>query len=306
MIKEMILRTPLIAFEQNPLSSGGRIFLKPENLQTFGSYKIRGIQSAIQNAPKSILSRGLSTASAGNMAQAVAFVARRLDVPCQIYVPDTAPEIKIAAIKKLGANLIELPFAQVWEMVRHPPKEVEGLFIHPVFTPGLLEGYGTIAKELLTDRPTLDAVVIPFGVGGLTLGVARALKSLKPNILIYACEPETAAPLKKSLQMGQATQVIRVPSYVDAIGTPEVLQKVFVEVRDLVTDSLVVSLAETTRALRSLALDRKLVCEGAAAVGFAAGLQLAAKNPEMEIACILTGGNISPELLLRILESKRD
>lgn len=289
-MKTEIVRTPLLSFNE-------KLFLKPENLQPFGSYKIRGVFSAMQTADPSLLKNGVSAASAGNMAQAVAYLARNRGVGCRIYVPDSAPEIKKEAIRKLGATLQELPFADVWEMVRQGPKNSDGLFIHPVFTPGLLEGYGLIANELLEDHPSLNAVVVPFGVGGLLLGVAKALKNLNPEIVIYACEPETAAPLNASLKKGKATSIDRLPSFVDAIGTPEVLPQVFEETRSLVKDSIVVGLEETRVAVKTLALNKKLICEGAAAAGFAAALKLQREKPDLEIACILTGGNIAPLVL---------
>lgn len=290
----MIVRSPLLRHPCAP-----NILLKAENLQPFGSYKIRGVSEAVRSAPLETLRAGLRAASAGNMAQAVAHLAKVFEVPCQIYVPDSAPEVKKQAIRNLGAELIERPFQEVWNLVRHPPRDLSGLFIHPVFTPGLLAGYGTIATELLEDRPRLGAVVIPFGVGGLTLGVARALKNLRPDILVYTCEPETAAPLKASLVAGSPQRVERKPSFIDAIGTPEVLPEVFDLVRPLITDSVVVSLAETRSAMMSLASDCKLICEGAAAASFAAALRLTAEEPDLEVACILSGGNIAlSEILL--------
>lgn len=297
MNEDMIIRTPLLQFSPGK----NKIFLKPENLQAFGSYKIRGVTSAVKCASERVLNQGLVAASAGNMAQAVAFMAQKLKVNCTIYVPNSAPQIKKQMITALGANLIELPFEEVWHLVKHPPQNRDGLFIHPVFTPGLLEGYGQIARELLTDRPELDAVVIPFGVGGLTLGMARTLKVLKPAIEIYACEPETAAPLAASLSLGRPIQIDRRASFVDAIGTPEVLPQVFAEAKALLSGSIVVGIDEIRASVNVLARISKLVCEGAAAASVAAGMRLAQKNPNKEIACILTGGNVPQQVLIDCL-----
>lgn len=290
-MQTLIVRTPLLRFQQT------RIFLKPESLQPFASYKLRGVAQAVMSAPEELRANGLCTASAGNMAQAVAFMARELKLPCRIIVPDSAPEVKKAAIRNLGAELDEKPFHEVWELVRNPPRSTNELFIHPVFTPGLLEGYGRMAQELLEDRPSLHAVVVPFGVGGLTLGLGRALKKLKPEIRIYTCEPETASPLAVSLKRGRASQVERQPSFIDAIGTPEVLPEVFAEAKDLVHESRIVRLDETRAALRELAERAKLVCEGAAAASFVAARQLASENPTFEIAAILSGGNLPFQFL---------
>lgn len=288
-----ILRTPLIPYRTEVPIQNGKIFLKPENLQPFGSYKIRGVKSAIEHTPIAVLRQGISAASAGNMAQPVAYWAQKNSLRCQIFVPDSAPQIKKDAIVKLKAQLIELPFAQVWDLIKNPPQNHEGLFIHPVFTKGLLEGYGAIADELIFDLATLNAVIIPFGVGGLTLGIARRMKKINPRVLIYACEPETAAPLKASLKLGSAKHVQRIASFVDAIGTPEVLPEVFDEVKNLIEDSLVVTLDEVRAAMIDLAHTHKLICEGAAAASLAAAIQLNKENPSLKIACVLTGGNTS-------------
>ncbi len=308
MITNIVVRTPLLSMETVCETSfvaaqNNRLFLKPENLQPFGSYKIRGVLEAIRRAPREVVQRGLATASAGNMAQAVAFAARELNVPCTVYIPETAPDIKKVAIRKLGASVVELPFAAVWKMVREYPESFAGLFIHPVLTPGLQEGYSTIASEILADRPSLDAVIIPFGVGGLTLGVGRALKRINPQLAIYACEPETAAPLFASFREGRAVAIERRPSFVDAIGTSEVLPYVFSEAQKIVTESLVVTLAQVEKAIAQILVSSKLVCEGAAAASVAAAQQLLRRHPKMEIACLLTGGNLPPETLSKCLSN---
>jgi threonine dehydratase len=291
MLEKLIVRTPLIASENG-------IYLKPENLQTLGSYKIRGIVSVIRGSDPGRLRQGISAASAGNMGQAVAYLARELNLPCKIFVPETAPDIKKSAIRALGAEVVELPYTEVWSMVRQGARAgLPGVFIHPFFTEALLEGYGAIARELYDDLPGLDAVVIPFGVGGLTTGITRELRRLNPGIAIYACEPETATPLARSLESGRPRAVERTPSFVDATGTPEVLPEVFSELIRLHVKSRVVSLQETRDAMAFLYQRHHLICEGSAATSLAAGRALLGSH--RRIACILTGGNISPEVLAR-------
>lgn len=292
-MRKYILRTPLIRADVN---SDETIFLKPENLQPFGSYKIRGVVSAIQAASKEQLQNGLLAASAGNMAQAVAFAARKLEIPCRIYLPLSAPEVKKAAIRKLGAELIELPFQEVWDMVMTPPI-TDGLFFHPVLTVGLQSGYGNIGREILEDLPNVDAVVVPFGVGGLSLGIAKVLKERKPDLKVFCCEPETAAPLSMSLKNNFASKVERKPSFVDAIGTPEILPYVFNELSHLIENSIVVSIDQTEKALRQLAFENKLICEGAAAVAYAAAKQIQEAGEVKNIVAILSGGNIDPRVI---------
>ncbi len=294
---KFILRTPLI---DSDICAKNKIFLKAENLQTFGSYKIRGVLSAIHAAPSEKLKNGLFAASAGNMAQAVAFVAGMLNIPCRIFVPLSAPEIKKNAIKQLNAKLVELPFEDVWKMVQQP-SETEGLFIHPVLTNGLLHGYGQIGLEILEDLPEADAIVIPFGVGGLSLGLARHLKKQRPDIKIFCCEPETACPLATSLQNGFASSIERKTSFIDAIGTPEVLPYVFADILDLIEDSIVVSILDTEIAIEQLVNKNKLICEGAAGVAYAAAKKIQKIHGFKNIVAILSGGNISPTILHDIL-----
>lgn len=286
----MALRTPL-------LMHSSAVLIKPENLQPFGSYKIRGVEMALRFSSK----RKIAAASAGNMAQAVAYLAKNLGMPCRIFVPDSAPEVKKEAIRQLGATLTELPFHEVWEMVKNPPRQANELFVHPVFTPGLLQGYGTIAEEILRDAPDADAVIVPFGVGGLTLGIARALRRLGSKATVFACEPISAAPFHASRKAGRPTLINRIPSFVDAIGTPEVLPEVFREAVELNVESLVVSLAEIKTALRTLAVQHKLICEGAGAAALAGAEQLARTSGYRRIVGVLTGGNISPVTLNEIL-----
>ena len=297
MFENMILRTPLVAHHTQ--DHGCNIYLKAENLQSFGSYKIRGVATAIAASDKNKLKHGLMAISAGNMAQSVAFVAKKLNLPCKIFIPTTAPEIKKLAIKNLGAQIIELPFLKIWEMVKdgkladHP-----GLLIHPVLTKGILQGYGDIAKEIIEDLPEVDAIVIPFGVGGLTLGMVKIIKELKPHVSIYTCEPSTASPLAASLKMGRAMKIERIPSFIDAIGTPQVLEYVYEGLKDSIAGSIVVSPEEAMMSIKNVLLKNKLFCEGAAGVSVAAALKLAQDGKYKNIACVLSGGNMSPELVL--------
>jgi threonine dehydratase len=292
------VRTPLIPLHSEENRQSGKIFLKPENLQPFGSYKIRGVASVLRMAKTEELKHGLCAASAGNMAQAVAFAAQRSGIGCRIYIPDSAPEVKKSAIRKLGAVLVERPFHEIWKIVNGEIKVDEpGLFIHPAFNDRLLLGYGSIADELIADLPDIDAVVIPFGVGGLALGIAKRMSELRPSISIYLVEPETAAPFKQSLKRGAASKIERMPSFVDAIGTPEVLPQVFKRLTPSVTDSIVVTLAEIKETLRALYFNHKLICEGAGAASLAAATKLSHSSSHNKIACILSGGNIDKKIL---------
>src|SRR6184192_4969095 len=189
-IKCTVLRTPLVPL--NVDDAPAEIFLKLENLQPTGSFKVRGAGNSIALLSSARRSRGVFTCSAGNMAQALAWHAKRLGIPCTAIVPDTAPATKLAAIRRFGATIVQLSWDEVWEIGitrRYAP--LEGwTFVHPFADPGMMAGNGTIGLEILEDLPDPDAVVIPFGGGGLSAGIATAIKAKRPRTRIYAGEPE--------------------------------------------------------------------------------------------------------------------
>src|SRR5215472_11799533 len=186
------VRTPLIRL---PVPDApAEIYLKLETLQPINSFKIRGATNAVLLATPEQRARGLVTASAGNMAQGVAWAARELGLPATILVPETAPETKIAAIERLGGTVRKLPYDDWWQtIVVGYADGIEGLFVHPVQDPGVMAGNGTIGLEILADLPDPDAVVIPYGGGGLTCGIASAIKARRPETKIITVEPDGGA-----------------------------------------------------------------------------------------------------------------
>lgn len=301
-LMKLIIKTPLIPFCSPDCDIQPRIFLKAENLQLGGSYKIRGIISVIEEIEPQILQKGLCAASAGNMAQAIAFSAQRLKIPSRIYVPESAPRNKILAIQKCGAEIIRLHYDDIWKIVRGDIKLPDDrIFIHPALNQALLNGYSKIADEIIDEMPDIDAIVIPFGVGGLSLGISKRLQQRNPHIAIYTCEPETAFPFKSSLQLTKPASIDRKPSFVDAIGTPEVLPQVFHQLAPLIKDSLVISLDDIKQALKCLYYSHKLVCEGAAGCSLAAAIELAGHGQYQKIVCILSGGNIDYDVLSQFI-----
>src|SRR4051812_43555725 len=195
------VRTPLVRLG---VDGPAEIYLKLENLQPIGSFKLRGATNAMAQATSEQLARGVFTASAGNMAQGVAWCARARGIACGVVVPDTAPEAKLAAITRLGAAIHKVPFAEWWDVLvtRHHPRFDGQLFIHPVSDRAVMAGNGTIGLEIAEALPAPDAVIIPYGGGGLSSGIGSALRALHPRTKIYAAEPETAAPLAASLAAG--------------------------------------------------------------------------------------------------------
>lgn len=297
-IADSAIRTPLLRL---PLEDApAEIYLKLENLQPIGSFKLRGAGNAMALASRGELARGVYTASAGNMAQGVAWRAARLGIPCQVIVPDHAPETKLAAVRRLGGEIIKVPFDRWWQViVTGEFAGLEGLFIHPVSNADVMAGNGTIGLEILDDMPDVDAVVIPYGGGGLSSGIASAIRALKPDTRIYAVEVETAAPLAASLRAGEPVAVNYRPSFVDGIGGKSVLPEMWPRARDLLDDSLVVSLADIRAAIRLLAERQRVIAEGAGAASVAAAL--AGKAGGGKVVCVVSGGNIEREILAGIL-----
>src|SRR5215470_3433533 len=216
------IRTPLVRLQVQ--DAPAEIYLKLENLQPINSFKIRGATNAVMLAPESERAKGLVTASAGNMAQGVAWAARALGIPATIIVPDSAPEAKLAAIERLGGKVVKRPYDDWWNvLVTSNVDGIDGMFVHPVADPAVMAGNGTIGLEILEDLPDPDAVIIPYGGGGLTAGIASAVKALRPGATIITAEPETGAALAAALAAGHPADVDYRASFVDGSGSRRVL-----------------------------------------------------------------------------------
>ncbi len=238
------VRTPLVRLE---VDGPAEIWCKLETLQPVNSFKIRGAANCVRSADPALVARGLVTASAGNMAQGVAWIARELGVSATIAVPEHAPEAKLAAIERLGGKTLKVPYGDWWQaLIDGRVEGVDGFFVHPVADPAVMAGNGTIGLEILEDLPQLDAVVIPFGGGGLTTGIASALRARSPRTRIYTVEPETAAAVVAARAAGEPTQIEYVPSLVDGSGSRGVLAEMWPRFAPLIDDALSV----TTRADR--------------------------------------------------------
>jgi threonine dehydratase len=300
-IASAIVRTPLLRLyvEDAP----AEIYLKLENLQPTGSFKLRGASNALLSAPPDQLARGVWTASSGNMAQGVAWQARRMGIPCTVVGPDHAPETKRAAVARLGARFVSVPFEEWFAILSSRTfSGVDGYFVHPVADPDVIAGNGTIGLEILEDLPDVDAIVIPYGGGGLSTGIASAVRALKPATRLYAAEVETAAPLAPSLVAGSPQQVTYTASFVDGIGSPSVLPEMWPVVRQLLDGSLVAPLADVAAAVRVLVERAHVVAEGAGATPVAA--VLAGKAGGGKVVCVVSGGNLDTAKLAAILQGQ--
>jgi threonine dehydratase len=297
-IADVAIRTPLIRLRLD--DAPAEIYLKLENLQPINSFKIRGATNAIRSAPESERARGLVTASAGNMAQGVAWAARELGCSATIAVPEHAPEAKLQAIARLGGRVLKLPYDEWWNViVTSQVPGVDGLFVHPVQDPGVMAGNGTIGLEILDDLPDPDAVVIPFGGGGLTVGIASAIKALRPQCKIYTAEPATGAALVAAVAAGGPTDVAYEASFVDGSGSRRVLDPMWPLVEPLIDGAYAVPIADAAAAIRTLAERVRVIAEGAGALALAAAL--AGRAGGGKVVCIVSGGNINLAKLAEIL-----
>ncbi len=299
-LKGLVFRTPLVPL--NLEDSPADIYLKLENLQPTGSFKVRGAGNAIELLSPEQRAKGVYTCSGGNMAQALAWHAHRHRIPCTAIVPDTAAETKLAGIRRYGAEIIQVPFEEVWKVATdhvYPPLR-DRVFVHPFSNEDMIAGNGTIGLEILEDLPDVDSVIVPFGGGGLFAGIAIAIKTRKPQVNIYGCEPDTACTFAASLAAGSPKHVKRTPSFLEGTGESDVLPEMWDLVKPLAAGSLVVSLREVASAVRILFERHRVVAEGSGASSLAAALKgEAGKGP---VVCVMSGGNIDPSTLRMILD----
>jgi threonine dehydratase len=290
-----VLRTPLV-----PLGTDERIRLKLECLQPIGCFKLRGALSAVRAASSAELESGVVTASAGNMAQGVAWAAREAGVPARVICPADAPRAKLDRIEGLGAELVPVTHEEWWQaMVDHGRDGVDGFFVHPVTDEAVMAGNGTIGLELAEDAPEFDTVVVPWGGGGLTTGIASALKALRPGVRVVTAEPATGAPLAAAFAAGEPREIEFEASWVDGAGGPALLPGMWERARELVDEAVAVPLSEVEEAVRLLASRAHVVAEGAGALALAAALER-----DDRCVCIVSGGNIDPAVLSRLLAAE--
>jgi threonine dehydratase len=240
---------------------------------------------------------GVVTASAGNMAQGVAWAAREAGVPARVICPEGAPRAKLDRVEALGAQVVPVTHEEWWQaMLDRGRAGVEGLFVHPVADEAVMAGNGTIGLEVAEDAPELDAVVIPWGGGGLTTGIASAIKALRPEARVVTAEPETAAPLAAAFAAGEPREIEFRPSWIDGAGGRALLPGMWERARELVDEAVAVPLEEVEEAVRVLASRAHVVAEGAGALALAAALRR-----EDRCVCIVSGGNIDTDVYARIL-----
>ncbi len=234
------------------------------------------------------------------MAQGVAWAARELGVPCTVIAPDHAPETKVAAIERLGGRVIKVPFGEWWTVIEESRFEgVEGLFLHPVENEDVMAGNGTIGLEILEDLPDPDAIIVPWGGGGLFVGIASAVKAHRPETELFGVEIDTAAPLNATLAAGAPQEIEYQTTFVDGAGARALLPRMWARAEPLLDGAYAVSLDETAAAIRLLAERVRIIAEGAGAL--ATAVALSGRAGGGKIVCIVSGGNINFSALTKIL-----
>ena len=285
-----ILRTPLVRLELGP--GFPDIRLKLENLQPINAYKLRGAANAVAMLSDAERAKGVWTISAGNAGQGVAYAARAAGVPCTVVAIETAPASKLERMKALGAKLLLVSYDGAWKALedRSYPG-VTGTFVHPFDDHNFIAGHGTMGLEILEDAPDTAAIIAGIGGGGLVVGVASAVKALKPGVKVYGAEPETAAPAELSHRMG-SPQPFKdwKASFVDGAGGQSVFPRMWERMQPVVDGYIVVSLEETKAAMRLMAEKARIISEGAGALPLAAALT--GKAGQGPIVAIVSGGNI--------------
>jgi threonine dehydratase len=265
--------------------------LKLETLQPIGSFKIRGAYNVVRQLTPEQLKDGVWTVSAGNAAQGVALAARKAGARCSVMVIDTAPDTKIRAIERLGATIVRATYDECWKTVEaHGSERMRGHFVHPFDDDRFIAGNATAGLEILEDLPDVDIVIAPLGGGGLLSGIHAVTRALKPDVRVYAAEPETAAPLSASLAAGRAMYFNNwTASFVDGAGGKSVLPTMWPLLSRL-SGSIVVSLDEVARAMKLVAERARVIAEGAA--GCAVAAALSGRAGSGTTVAVVSGGNI--------------
>jgi len=297
-VYEAAIRTPLVRLNYD---GPAEIYLKLECLQPIGSFKIRGAYNAVRLLPEEQRRRGVWTVSAGNAAQGVALAARKAGVPCKVLVIDAAPAAKLEAVRRLGGQIVKASYDRCWQALAersHP--EMDGVFVHPFEDDEFIAGNASAGLEILEDLPDVDAVVASFGGGGLSCGIAAAMKERAPKVKVFSAEPETAAPFAHSLAAGSPQTFPNwKASWVDGCGGKSVFPRMWDISSHLLAGAVVCTLDEIRRAMKIMAERNHVIAEGAGACAVAAGLS--GKCGTGKVVCVVSGGNIDLSVFAQLM-----
>jgi len=296
-----IVRTPLLQLNNHP--GPGEIYLKAENLQAIGVFKVRSMGNAMLSADANTLSKGVYTASSGNAGIGLAWMAQKLDRPATVYVPESGPQGKLKTMQEFGAKIQVLNDEDWWQIIEnsgHP--EDPGFYVDAVRSPAALAGNATMGLEIIEQLPDVDTIIVPFGGGGVACGIASAIRVLKPDTDIIVAESETAAPVSAAFKAGKPISIVTQPSFISGAGAPMVLKEMWPHVRALVNSTIVVPVTEVVDAVRLMFEQNHIVAEGAGALPLAAAL--ASTTDTGKTVCVVTGGNIDAEMMVKILSHR--
>ncbi|MCI5924432.1 MAG: threonine ammonia-lyase [Oscillospiraceae bacterium] len=300
-LKEVVRRTDLIYAPQ--INPDAQIYLKTENLQVTGSFKVRGAYYKISQLSAEEKAKGVIACSAGNHAQGVALAATKNGIRSLICLPDGAPISKVEAAKRYGADicLVKGVYDDAYNRAVELQKESGAVFIHPFDDPDVIAGQGTIGLELLEQLPDMDAVIVPVGGGGLISGVAFAIKSLNPNCKVYGVQAAGAPSMYNSIQHHKKEMLDRVSTIADGIAVKNPGELTYEICEKYVDEIVTVTDDEISTAILALIEQQKLIAEGAGAVSVAAAMFNKVDVRGKKVACLLSGGNIDVTILSRVI-----
>ena len=299
-VYQAAIRTPLVRLNYD---GPAELYLKLECLQPIGAFKIRGAYNAVRLLPEEQRRRGVWTVSAGNAAQGVALAAKKAGVPCKVLMIETAPVAKKDAVRRLGGEIVTASYDDCWKALgnrAHPA--MNGAFVHPFEDDEFIAGNASAGLEILEDLPDVEAIVASFGGGGLSCGVASAMKEHAPHVKVFASEPETAAPFACSLEAG-SPQVFHdwKASWVDGCGGKSVFPRMWDIAHHLLAGAVVCTLEEVRQAMKIVAERNHVIAEGAGACAVAAGLS--GKCGTGKVVCVVSGGNIDLSVFAGLVTS---
>lgn len=291
-LKGIIAETELIYSPVLSKESGNTIYIKPENLQVAGSFKVRGAYNKISKLSEEKKSKGIITSSAGNHAQGCALSAQKLGIKSTIVMPTTTPLLKVNATKSYGSDVVLEgdAYDDAYKKARQLQEEHGYTFIHAFDDLDIVEGQGTIALEILEEVEDLDYIIVPIGGGGLISGISLAAKSINPDIKIIGVEPAGAASMTKSLESGKITPLDRVTTIADGCAVGTVGQNTYEIVEKYVDDIMIITDEELMDMFLILVENHKLIAENSGLLSLAASRKLDVKDKK--IACIISGGNM--------------
>ncbi len=300
-LKSIIRETDMI-YAQN-IMENSNIYLKTENLQVTGSFKVRGASYKIANLPETEKSKGVIACSAGNHAQGVALASQKSNIKATIFIPATAPISKVEATKKLGAEirLIDGVYDDAYKAAVEYQKETNGTFVHPFDDVDVIAGQGTIGLEILEQLPDVEAVIVPIGGGGLIAGLAYTIKKLKPSCKIYGVQSQGAGSMYQSFINKKVLELPTVNTFADGTAVKKPGELTFELCQKYVDDIITVTDDEIASAILTLMEKQKIVAEGAGALSVAAAMYKKLPIEGMKTVCVVSGGNIDVNIISRVI-----